>query len=496
MYTPITPRQLTLTADTEDPINFSGDVGAGATMVLLYAVSNTVNNQAFGACHPSMTMLTGNVKNNTSAIKIAALNGSNVANVYASANLNVFVIGWFDGDVTALTADIDAEVLTIGNGSWTSFDHSSLSPSGLMAIYDINYSGDTDIGTYASAIGAVDTPSVTPWAASLCGIDFVPMGALNVGRGCWLYKSGFYTIRIVGFIESGVEVVDPPVNKTVGTLGSWETVTPTSGNPQSVIYSYRGTHTADINTVNFARLAETSGGLNSIGKRPAGFNGAIVKADGSGNTYQRIDDAAYTFFVVGNVTNAGATSLAIDQASATFGDALTWTATGLGTLTTATMTDSQGNVIDLLSLSDTGGTIPALTDDGDRVLVESITVTVGDGTNTATDTFTLNPPSGYSKQDVLAGFSTTPPSTYQGFSGTVQEGEQSLYPTASFNSFDGLGGAEAVGAGTFKIYHISLDGRMESYNIIFGPAGNIVSVVREINGTIINAEQIDGVLKS
>lgn len=166
-------------------------------------------------------------------------------------------------------------------------------------------------------------------------------------------------------------------------------------------------------------------------------------------------------------------SFTINEASAAFGDTITFSHSGFGgALTTWTYEDSQGNVTNFINGDEDSADFPSLANDVVRGLTGTVTVTIGDGTDTATDTITLNAPSGYTVQAVLAGFSTTFPSVYQDFTGTVQEGEQSLYVTAEWNSFDGLGGGEVAGPGTYTLYHISLDGTMQSYDIIFGEDGS------------------------
>lgn len=168
----------------------------------------------------------------------------------------------------------------------------------------------------------------------------------------------------------------------------------------------------------------------------------------------------------------GAT-VTINEAAVAFGGTITFSHTGFGNaINEWTLTDSQGNVFDLLNGDEDSADVPGLGDDVLRGLTGTCTLTIGDGVDTATDTITLNAPSGYTVQPVLAGFSTTFPSVYQDFTGTVQEGEQSLYVTADWNSFDGLGLGEVPGPGTYTLYHISLDGTMQSYDVIFGEDGS------------------------
>jgi hypothetical protein len=79
----------------------------------------------------------------------------------------------------------------------------------------------------------------------------------------------------------------------------------------------------------------------------------------------------------------------------TYGDTITISTVGLGTLTTATLTDSESNVFTLTVTNDTTLEIPALVAALDACLYEEVTLTVGDGTDTATALINLNPPAGY-----------------------------------------------------------------------------------------------------
>jgi len=92
------------------------------------------------------------------------------------------------------------------------------------------------------------------------------------------------------------------------------------------------------------------------------------------------------------------------------GDAIGFTPAGFaGAVTTATITDSAGITLPLTSVSDAGATIPAFNTGGQQAaLFGTVTLTVGDGAETAEVTFTLDPATGYTAA-VAAGL--TIPST-------------------------------------------------------------------------------------
>lgn len=189
-------------------------------------------------------------------------------------------------------------------------------------------------------------------------------------------------------------------------------------------------------------------------------------------------------------------TLTITEDNAPFGGTINYVTTGLGSITTATAEDGFGNVMTLTSITDTSANIPAVGNNVQRCLTGTVTVTVGDGTNTATDTFVLDPPADRTAQTVIVGFSTTPPSWLQGFSGTVEVNDQGLYVTEDYNTVDGLGGYERVSPGTSLWYYIDeTDGIMQSYNITSGSISAPIRVVdaRAVDASLIDARLIDGV---
>lgn len=162
-------------------------------------------------------------------------------------------------------------------------------------------------------------------------------------------------------------------------------------------------------------------------------------------------------------------TLTINEASAAFGDGLTWTSSGLGTLTSATISDGT-NTINLTSLTDTSATIPSIGNDVSRVITGTgLTVTVGDGVDTAQDTIDLNPPTGYSSVKLTSGFDTSEDSYLFSYGGTPAIGDEFLFVTADV-TLDSLGGIEAAGDITTTVYGIdATDGFMESFVLTLGP---------------------------
>lgn len=92
--------------------------------------------------------------------------------------------------------------------------------------------------------------------------------------------------------------------------------------------------------------------------------------------------------------------------SARFNSTINYVGNGLGTITTATLTDTKGNVLSLSSITDTTAVLPDY-GAGQRCLTGAATLTVGDGTNTATTGVVVIPKSGYNSVGLEPGFTTT-----------------------------------------------------------------------------------------
>ena len=306
MYTQLASRvDITPTAGSEQTVDLSANIPVGATGVTLYLKNSSPNGQLCGGCHPNLTLRLGNIRNRSSTFLSVGVNGSRQIKVQiATSSITVYLVGYFDSDCTFLNDDLDAVDVTPTNNTWEKVDHSSLSTSAIFAIYNISRTGDVDIGTYASSIGTVagTDPAVTAWPASLCGTDFVPMADLGSSQyGTWLYRNGFYTVHLVGFVNAGAEVIGPTDVSTTN-LNTYEAINDAS---DAIMIQYRGAYTAEA-TVNETYLSSDSAGAESMGGRPSGINSAIVATDGSSNIYQYIENVDQDYFVIGSVTNAAA----------------------------------------------------------------------------------------------------------------------------------------------------------------------------------------------
>lgn len=85
----------------------------------------------------------------------------------------------------------------------------------------------------------------------------------------------------------------------------------------------------------------------------------------------------------------------VPDADTFYGDTLNYT-TALTGLTSATLTDSAGNVLNLTSVTDTSASVPAIVAGLNGILIENdVTLTVSDGTDTTIATLDFLPPTGY-----------------------------------------------------------------------------------------------------
>ena len=370
----------------------------------------------------------------------------------------------------------------VSSNTWTTTSHAETSTA-LFAIYNIIKIGDADVGLTGVRHGdSTDAAQTTLTNTNVWAI--VP---LNVSFESGLYTNGGYDIFLVGFIDAGATVVEAPADKSTATTGSYQTVTPTSGTPEYIITQYRGVHTASANDNQF--LLREPSAPDIWGNRPAGLHTTIVKADVSGNIEQQIAEIGNDLFVVGNITNAvaGATVDTVDDPDE-FSGTLNYTHTGLGTITTATIDDGT-NTISLTSITDSSGVIPDYGDVVNRLLTGTVTLTLGDGTLTATKTFTLNPKTLYSSVKLTSGFSTTSESYLYNYGGIPAIGDEFHYVTSEI-TLDNQGGWTTNGSGTTTIYGVdATDGVMESFTHETGAGSGGGST---ITGTAITAVAITG----
>jgi len=190
-------------------------------------------------------------------------------------------------------------------------------------------------------------------------------------------------------------------------------------------------------------------------------------------------------------------SVVLDQATAEPGDTITWTEDFTGTVTTATLTDSFGNSCSLTSITDNGdGTgsavIPTLSQGQDFVILESnITVTLGDGTDTATDTIDMTSITGYTILTVSGAASVFDEEDWAyGFTTAIANGDQFVYVTAdsSFVTHSANGGSDATAAGTSTGYTIdATDGAVTSISIEYlsGDGSGDVPVLYRQSGMLL-----------
>lgn len=177
-----------------------------------------------------------------------------------------------------------------------------------------------------------------------------------------------------------------------------------------------------------------------------------------------------TWGLVNQFGGAAGATVSVTNGPRAYGDVINFNTTGLGTLTSWTLSDGT-NTNNLLAGGDNNATIPALAGGQvPRILTGTVTLTVGDGTTTAATQFTLEPPTGYSMTTLAAGYQTGPGSYLNGYTGTIEVSAQFFWETADFNFFDNVGGFEMVAAGTSTIYGVApSDGLMESAVITTGP---------------------------
>lgn len=168
-----------------------------------------------------------------------------------------------------------------------------------------------------------------------------------------------------------------------------------------------------------------------------------------------------------------------------------YSTSGLGTITSLTLDDGGGNgPIALTTFTDTTFDGPSLAD-AIRPLVGTVTLEASDGTNSASQSINLNPAATHTLVTIQAGFSTGPLSWLYQWGGTPAVGMQAQFISADFNSIDGLGNFEKVGAGSSTAYLSDpADNQMQSFAIVTGPAvdGAINVTLDEIqasfNGTV------------
>jgi len=153
----------------------------------------------------------------------------------------------------------------------------------------------------------------------------------------------------------------------------------------------------------------TSGNKYRLGLYTEDADDITMFSDTGGLTLRKFTSGSYTtpadpslqsggfdsfnefYFALDDVAGATVTPGASNY---TYADTITYTTT-LTSLTSATLTDAESNVFTLTSVTDTSADIPAIAAALDACLTGPVTLTVSDGSDTATAAITLDPLSGY-----------------------------------------------------------------------------------------------------
>jgi len=299
MYAQLSRQALTPTVGSRQLVDLSSFVTSGSTGVLLYFENTNFGNAVIGACHPSQTTIrTQAIRNNTSTQAFVGINSSREVSIHRVSGVNVWLIGEFDSDAEFLTSDVDK---TPGSAAtWTSTSHSETTTA-KFAIYNIVKAFDPDSGE----TGARHGDSTDDAQTTITNTNTWAIVPLNSSFETDLYVDAGYEFFLVGFIDSGADIVEPVVDKSTTTLDSFVTITPTTGTPEFMIVYYRGVNTSPLNGT-ICRLREPSASTNEFGRRPVGYHTCIVKCDGSGEIEQNIANLGSDHFIAGNITNAGA----------------------------------------------------------------------------------------------------------------------------------------------------------------------------------------------
>lgn len=174
----------------------------------------------------------------------------------------------------------------------------------------------------------------------------------------------------------------------------------------------------------------------------------------------------------GDTAGGPVESVTITESSAAFGETINITVANMGTITSWTLTDSASNIISI-SGTETTAVIPDYGDSINSQITGTLTLTVSDGSLSATDTFILTPKTGYSSIKLTSGFSTGVESFLYNYGGTPAIGDefQALSVEITLSSD---GSWETPSAGTVTIYGTdATDGLMESFTHTTGEELNI-----------------------
>ena len=168
-----------------------------------------------------------------------------------------------------------------------------------------------------------------------------------------------------------------------------------------------------------------AGGGASSPNPPVNFT--TTQSDGSGNLQidlSRVSNFGYLGALELVFTPVAVTS----DSSGRFNSTLNYTTSGLGTITSATLTDSESNVMTLSSVTDTTAVIPNY-GEGQRCLTGVVTLTVSDGSESTTVNLALLPKSGYQSVALETGFTSNISDWTYGWAATVGTEGQWTHPT-------------------------------------------------------------------
>lgn len=185
-----------------------------------------------------------------------------------------------------------------------------------------------------------------------------------------------------------------------------------------------------------------------------------------------------------SISPSSSVSVTVDQTECEPGDTITWTEDFTGTVTGAKLIDSNANELDLSSVTDNGdGTgsavVPAMANQVSTTacLFESgVTLSVTDGTDTATDTIDYDQPTGYSLVTLasLGGAGDDTDWTAQ-FDTAAAVGDQSIWDDANI-THNNDETTTVAGATSYIYYTIdATDGGVSQINKTFAADGSVAS---------------------
>lgn len=147
------------------------------------------------------------------------------------------------------------------------------------------------------------------------------------------------------------------------------------------------------------------------------------------------------------------------QTDYAFGDTITFSSSVVG-VSSATLTDSAGNVLSLSVISDTTLIIPALRTGATKILIESgVSLSVTNGTDTSTGSINTVAPDGYAVTTLSSIPSTAKKNDWVfGLSPSAEIGDQTLYGNPSFVTHNSDGTVTLTGSESYTFFTIRAQG--------------------------------------